>query len=138
MSSNVDTERDLAELFGESIANAAFDEVGFGKDCCAFGLAAVEVHGAFAGHAPHFLAVEDGLPVESQFAQCGVGAGGPAGDVDEEGCFGESLVGSEVIERIAGEESLHGLCEMIFECDVDAANGAVEVDGAEQIGAGFR
>jgi hypothetical protein len=42
-----------------------------------------------------------------------------------------------VIERIAGEESLHGLCEMIFECDVDAANGAVEVDGAEQIGAGF-
>lgn len=102
-----------------------------------FGLSAVEVHGAFAGHAPHFFAVDDGFPVIAEFLQLGVRTGGPAGDVDEKAGFGELLILLQVLQRISGEQSPHGLGEVVFECDIDASDGAMEVDAAKQIGACF-
>lgn len=102
-----------------------------------FGLSAVEVHGPFTGHPPHFFAIDDGIPVFAEFLQLWVRAGGPARDVYEKAGFGELLVLLQVLQGISGEQPPHGLSEVVFECDIDAADGAMEVDAAKQIGSCF-
>ena len=42
-----------------------------------------------------------------------------------------------MIERVAGEEVRHRLGEDLFEGDIEAANGPVEVDRPEEVRADF-
>ena len=133
MTSHINSQRNIFNRLWKKLSYATFHQIWFRENRCAFLLTTVKMHRSLTRHTPHFFAIEDRFPVISQRFECRIRAIGPACHIDQKRSLGESLIGLEMIERIAWKQSLHRFGKIVFQSDIDTSHGPVEVNRTKQI-----
>lgn len=128
----IDPQRHVCQGGGQLPSNAQFHGLRIAEDTRGFVLACAEDDVFLADGTPGNFSLEQILPARADLAPCGVIAGVPTSDIDQQRPLSEVQILIEMIERVAGEQHLAAVGKEIGEGEIDGAHGAVKVDGAKQ------